>query len=93
MIELFMQKYVTPNKGNKLVYRLTYYCNPEKSRKANCIEILAPSFTEENKIWAYGEAQYVAIYKSYNGLRELEHTAKKLAQLANVVFFICMKKI
>ena len=88
MIELYVQKYVQPNKGNQLLYRLTYYCNPEKSRKANYVDILKPKNLEEKKYWGYAEGEYEPIYRSYNGIKELERYAKKMTQLANMVSFL-----
>ena len=85
MIEIYVQKYIIPNKGNKLLFRLTYYCNPEKSRKANYLEILALKTPEEAAHWAYGNGDYSAIYRNCNGLHELEQTAKRVAQMANMV--------
>ncbi len=93
MIEMYVQRYIPLNKGHRLLFRLTYYCNPEKSRKANFVEILTPKHVEEGACWGYGDEGYTVIYKNYNGLHELEQTAKRLTQMANVVRVVTHRDI
>ena len=85
--ESCIQKYPNPNKGRKLVYRLNYFCNFDKFRKANYVDILEPttSSKEEYDRWGYNSTSVHFLYKSYNELAELEETAKRVINMANLV--------
>ncbi len=85
MVEMYIQRYVAPNKGHRLLYRLTYFCHPERCRKANYVEILGPSDANNEKYWCYAGNDTTVMYKSYNGIAELERAARKVTHLASVV--------
>lgn len=83
-----MQRYITPFKDNNLLFRLTYYCNPEKSRKANYVEFLKQKQDSDSPYWDYTDyedSNCSVVYKIYNGIHELERTAKQISQFANMV--------
>ena len=85
---MYIQRYIQPNKGRNLIYRLNYYCNPKKYRKPNYVEILGPSDDSMCKIWVYNPLNMTLLYKSYNGISELELTAKKIVYMASLVIIL-----
>lgn len=95
MVEMYIQKYVIPHKDRKLLYRLTYFCSPEKSRKASYVEILGikGTISSEKLFWDYGDEELNVLYKGYNGIKELEHTGKQIACLANYEFHYRLQEI
>ncbi len=84
LVDMYIQKYIEPNKGRDLLYRFTYVCNPEKSHRTSYVEILAPKYASKVPL-CEAEENWVLQYKSHNGLKELEEVGKKITQLANMV--------
>lgn len=85
LINLCIQRYVRPNKDRKLVYRFNYFCNPEKYRKANFVEILTPLNADTDHL-CYNLSLLKVLYKTYKDTFELEDTAKKIAYMIGLVF-------
>jgi hypothetical protein len=78
-----MQRYVQPNKNRKLIYRFNYFCNLEKYRKANYIEILTPLNTNTKHL-CYNINLLKVLYKTYKDTSKLEDTAKKIAYMISL---------
>lgn len=95
LVETYIQKYVVPYKNHKLLYRLTYFCNPEKSRKANFVEILESKNDDKSDgmHWDYGDDSLIVKYRSYNGIKEFEITGKKVTTLVNIEFGYRLREI
>jgi hypothetical protein len=92
VIEPYIQRYIQPFKDYHIIFRLTFYCNPEKSRKASYVQMLKQKSRGDSQFWDYtdfSESNSEMVYKKlYNGIHELTYMAKQINQLANVVFFI-----
>jgi len=90
LLELISQRYVTPYRNRRVIFRFSYYCDQAKSRKANYIEIIGSPKEEEDEenipSWDYRDTDLIPLYKSYNGLQEFEKTARKITHLINIVF-------
>ena len=87
MLELIVQRYVSPYRNRRLLFRYTYYPDQGRSRKANYVQIIGPEKEEDTAVnnWDYRDEELVPLYKSYNGLGEFEQTAKSVTHLINVV--------
>ncbi len=94
LLELIMQRYITPFRDRRMIFRFTCYCNQTKSRKANYVEIIAKHGKDETMSrWDYRDEGLTPLYKCYNGLQEFERTAKKIIHMMNIVLHSALHDI
>lgn len=90
---MYIQPYVQSSKCARLLYRLTYYCNPEKSRKASFVEIFEQADINNRNNYLYGDYPCIKKYNMLGGLSECETMACNIKLLAYNEFGYRLRKI
>jgi len=92
-IDTYIQKYIQLNKTNKHLYRLIYYCNPEKSRRSSYVQLINLKKFQSQDCFEYAGNSCKVLYKRHIGIKELELVGKKITILANIEYRYRLKKI